>query len=55
MLRGGSPKIIWLRVGHCTTAVIEAIIRRNYSSMTAFAQDPDSSLLEIVRADELNL
>lgn len=55
MLRGSPPKIIWLRVGNCTTAAIEAIIRRNYSSITSFAQDPDSSLLEIIRAGELSL
>ena len=47
-LRGAPPKIIWIRVGNCTTATIETIIRRNYPLIEAFYHDPQSAILEII-------
>ncbi len=47
-LRGAPPKIIWIRVGNCTTMTIESIIRRNYRSIETFAQDATSVILEII-------
>jgi predicted nuclease of predicted toxin-antitoxin system len=48
MLRGVPPKIIWIRVGNCTTATVETIIRRNYPLIEVFYHDPQSAILEIV-------
>jgi predicted nuclease of predicted toxin-antitoxin system len=47
-LRGTPPKVIWIRIGNCTTATIEALIRRNYPLIAAFYQDPQSAILEII-------
>ncbi|MCG8353834.1 MAG: DUF5615 family PIN-like protein [Chloroflexales bacterium] len=47
-LRRSPPKVIWIRVGNCTTATIEAIIRRNYPLIEAFYHDPQSAILEII-------
>ncbi len=46
-----------LQSGHLQdveTVVIEAVICQYDSNLTSFVQDPDHSLLEIVRADELS-
>lgn len=47
-LRGAPPKVIWIRVGNCTTKDIENIIRKNYSKIIQFINDPESAILEIV-------
>lgn len=47
-LRGAPPKILWLRIGNCTTKMTEAIIRRNHAIIEQFHGDPDSAILEIV-------
>jgi predicted nuclease of predicted toxin-antitoxin system len=47
-LRGAPPKIIWIRVGNCTTADIERIIRQNHPMMMQFSTDPSSAILEII-------
>lgn len=47
-LRGAPPKIIWIRVGNCTTADIERIIRRSYPMLMQFSTDPSSAILEII-------
>lgn len=47
-LRGAPPKVIWIRVGNCSTATVEAIIRRNYPLIEAFCHDPQSAILEII-------
>lgn len=47
-LRGAPPKIIWIRVGNCTTATIETILRRNYILIERFIHDAGSAILEII-------
>jgi predicted nuclease of predicted toxin-antitoxin system len=39
---GHPPKIIWIRRGDCSTAEIEAILRRHQPDLLAFGQDTDS-------------
>jgi predicted nuclease of predicted toxin-antitoxin system len=36
---GFPPKIVWLRLGNCTTRDVEAALRLNHSSLEAFDQD----------------
>jgi predicted nuclease of predicted toxin-antitoxin system len=48
-LRGAPPKIIWLRVGNCTTAMIETLMRSQVATIELFLHDPDSTILEIYR------
>jgi predicted nuclease of predicted toxin-antitoxin system len=44
-VEGSPPKIVWLRVGNCSTAEIESILRRHASDIERFEQDPSSSVL----------
>lgn len=44
---GVPPKIIWIRLGNCTTKDIESTMRRHQVAITAFSDDPVSSVLEI--------
>ncbi|HEV2722885.1 MAG TPA: DUF5615 family PIN-like protein [Thermoanaerobaculia bacterium] len=44
MVHGFPPKLLWLRLGNCTTAEIEEVIReRSFSSADHPAQSPRSS------------
>jgi predicted nuclease of predicted toxin-antitoxin system len=40
VLRGFPPKVIWLRVGNCTTATLEALLRHHAAAIHAFLADP---------------
>lgn len=42
--RGGS-KVIWLQVGNCTTAQVEAILRNRLATIADFVADPDAGML----------
>ena len=41
------PKVVWIRRGNCTTGDIEGLLRDNYDSIEALAQDDESSVLAI--------
>jgi predicted nuclease of predicted toxin-antitoxin system len=40
VLRGTPPKVIWLLLGNCTTAQVEAVFRRRFADIDAFEKDP---------------
>lgn len=42
---GGPPKVIWLRVGNCTTTEIEDLLKRSKPAIDAFAQSPETTLV----------
>lgn len=44
-LYGAPPKIIWLRVGNCTTSAIEHLLRSRLAEIAAFEADDDDSVL----------
>ena len=46
-LLGAPPKVVWIHRGNCSTAVIEAILRRQHSELDAFARDPVTTFLEL--------
>lgn len=46
VLRGGPPKVIWLQLGNCTTAQVEAVFRARFADIEAF--DKDSSVGTLV-------
>lgn len=46
-LYGSPPKVIWLRLGNCTTAQVEACLRENAEVIHAFFLDPTTNLLEL--------
>jgi len=43
MLHGHPPKVIWIRMGNCSTKSIEAQIRLYHLSISAFVSDPEQS------------
>jgi predicted nuclease of predicted toxin-antitoxin system len=47
VLRGFPPKVIWLKLGNCTTRQVEDAIRRHTNAIAEFATDPINGLLEI--------
>lgn len=47
MVWGFPPKIIWLRVGNCTTRQLEEILRSHAATICDFLRDTTMSLLEI--------
>ena len=46
-VKGFPPKVLWLRVGNCSTGLIEALLRDHQSAIQALAQNPDVGLLII--------
>jgi len=48
-LRGAPPKVIWLRLGNCTTADVERLLRARREDILAFERDPEAALLVLTR------
>ena len=46
-LLGSPPKVIWLRGGNQSTAVISTLIRRHADLIVAFGNDDNTACLEI--------
>lgn len=47
MLRGHPPKVIWIRLGNCTTTQVADLLRLRYASLQVFEQDPSASFLAL--------
>ena len=45
--RGAPPKVLWLQLGNCTTAEIEASLRSAHGAIEAFGNDPQAGTLVI--------
>jgi predicted nuclease of predicted toxin-antitoxin system len=45
VLRGSPPKVLWLQLGNCTTAQVEAMFRARFADIEAFAKDPSAGTL----------
>ena len=45
MIYGYSPKVIWLRLGNCSTNAVARILRNHYSDIRTFADDLSQGLL----------
>ena len=46
-LFGHPPKVIWVRMGNCTTYRIEAALRAQAEQVEAFSRDPELGVLAI--------
>jgi predicted nuclease of predicted toxin-antitoxin system len=44
---GNPPKVIWLRLGNCSTLQVESLLRREFSTIKLFYEDEKSSLLAL--------
>lgn len=47
VLRGFPPKVIWIRLGNCTTQQIEDLRRKNHEAVVAFENDEMVGLLSL--------
>ena len=45
LLRGAPPHVVWVRLGNCQTAEVEALLRGRVSDVRALVADPDAALL----------
>jgi len=47
LLRGFPPKVIWLRLGNCTTRQIEELLRQNHEAVLEFERDDTVGVLSL--------
>jgi predicted nuclease of predicted toxin-antitoxin system len=47
VLFGHPPKVIWIRLGNCTTDTVEALLRTRHPDVLAFEQDAAASFLAL--------
>lgn len=47
ILRGAPPKVIWLRMGNCTTMDVERALRAEFEAISSFVSDPHRVVLEL--------
>lgn len=45
LLFGNPPKVVWLRLGNCSTAQVENLLRRDFDVIKLFYEDEQVSLL----------
>lgn len=46
--RGFPPKIVWLRVGNCTTREAETLLRKSYDAIFLLYQDSTLGMLTLI-------
>jgi predicted nuclease of predicted toxin-antitoxin system len=44
---GSPPKVIWLRLGNCSTLQVENLLRRDFNTIKLFYEDENLSLLAL--------
>ena len=47
LLFGNPPKVIWVRLGNCSTTQAENLLRREFDAIQTFYADADTSLLAL--------
>jgi predicted nuclease of predicted toxin-antitoxin system len=47
-IAGFPPKIIWIRLGNCTTSEVESAIRNNHQQIEAFGNDESLGVLALL-------
>ena len=44
---GYPPKVIWVRLGNCSTSDVEQLLRRHFAAIKAFHEDDYASFLSL--------
>jgi predicted nuclease of predicted toxin-antitoxin system len=44
---GYPPKVVWVRLGNCSTSDVERLLRRRFASIEAFYEDINASFLSL--------
>ncbi len=47
VLRGAPPKVVWLRLGNCTTKALADLLRRREEDLRAFGDQAEASFLAL--------
>ena len=47
LVLGNPPKVIWLRLGNCSTRQVEDVLRRDFDAIKLFYKDESLSLLAL--------
>jgi predicted nuclease of predicted toxin-antitoxin system len=47
LIFGNPPKVIWLRLGNCSTLQVENLLRRDFNTIKLFHEDENLSLLAL--------
>ncbi len=47
LILGNPPKVIWVRLGNCTTSEVEKLLRTHYNSIKEFYDDDELSLIAL--------
>ena len=47
LLFGHPPKVVWLRIGNCTTAQVESLLRTHSATLHTFEADSTQSILAL--------
>ncbi len=47
ILKGFPPKVIWIRLGNCSTRMIESLLRNNYQIILSFSQDTSIGIITL--------
>jgi predicted nuclease of predicted toxin-antitoxin system len=47
LVLGNPPKVIWLRLGNCSTSQVEGLLRREFNAIELFYRDPTLSLIAL--------
>src|SRR4051812_31128752 len=48
VLRGFPPRVVWLKIGNCSTADIEHLLRRSHATISAFEAESTTGLLTLI-------
>lgn len=47
VFRGFPPKVIWVRLGNCTTGEVAALLERHHPAVIEFAAHPEIAFLAL--------
>lgn len=42
-----APKVIWIRLGNCTTSVVAGLLRQRHEEVVAFLNDTEAAFLAL--------
>jgi len=48
VLNGFPPRVVWLRIGNCSTFEIEQLLRRSHATIAAFESESTTGLLTLI-------
>ncbi|MPZ16981.1 MAG: hypothetical protein GEV06_03555 [Luteitalea sp.] len=47
LLQGAPPKVIWIRLGNCSTQQMAELLRRSYDGIRRFSDQEEATILEL--------